>query len=64
MANKENKGGVLTNDQIEQDLKVGGKDHQQEHYHGTKDPGLISHKIYVQASKRKSRIKKMIRNRI
>ncbi|MGI8598599.1 MAG: hypothetical protein ACR2KB_05015 [Chitinophagaceae bacterium] len=40
MANKENKGGVLTNDQIEQDLKVGGKDHQQEHYHGTKDPGV------------------------
>lgn len=39
MAHKENKGGVLTNEQIEQDLKVSGRDIQEGHYHGSQDTG-------------------------
>jgi hypothetical protein len=39
MAHKENKGGVLTNEQIEQDRKVTGKDKQPGHYHGMQDTG-------------------------
>jgi hypothetical protein len=39
MAHKENKGGVLTNEQIEQDLKINNKDQQQGNYRGMQDTG-------------------------
>lgn len=40
MAEKENKGGVLKNDQVEQDLKVKGKaSEQSEGYIGSQDTG-------------------------
>jgi hypothetical protein len=40
MANKENKGGVLKNDQIEQDLKAKGKaSEDSEAYIGSQDTG-------------------------
>jgi hypothetical protein len=39
MAHKENKGGVLTNEQVEQDLKVRDKDKQQGLYQGMQDTG-------------------------
>jgi hypothetical protein len=37
MSKKENKGGVLTNEQIEQDLKVSS--HEKDGYHGMQDTG-------------------------
>jgi hypothetical protein len=39
MANKENKGGELTNEQLEKDLKVRGKDNLQGGYVGMQDTG-------------------------
>ena len=40
MAQKENKGGVLTNEQVEQDLKVKGKTNESETGHvGLQDTG-------------------------
>ena len=39
MANKENKGGFVTNDQVEQDLKARGKTDQQGGYQGLQDTG-------------------------
>lgn len=39
MANKENKGGVLKNDQVEQDLKAKGKSTNEEAYTGSQDTG-------------------------
>jgi len=40
MARKENKGGTLTNEQVEQDLKAKGKDPaENETYHGAQDNG-------------------------
>lgn len=39
MAKKENKGGILTNEQIEQDLKAKGRSEQQPGYRGTQDTG-------------------------
>jgi hypothetical protein len=40
MAEKENKGGMLTNDQVEQDLKVKGKAAEDsEAYIGSQDTG-------------------------
>ncbi|HET7898648.1 MAG TPA: hypothetical protein VFL47_13285 [Flavisolibacter sp.] len=40
MARKENKGGRLTNEQVEQDLKAKGKaSSQNEAYHGAQDNG-------------------------
>jgi hypothetical protein len=40
MAKKENKGGVLTNDQVEQDLKAKGKTTEaNETYSGAQDTG-------------------------
>ncbi len=39
MATKENKGGLLNNEQLEQDLKVKGKDEQQGGYTGMQDTG-------------------------
>lgn len=39
MAKKENKGGELTPEQVEQDIKVKGKDQQQGGYHGAQDTG-------------------------
>jgi len=40
MAQKENKGGVLTSDQIEQDLKIKGKTNESETGHvGLQDTG-------------------------
>ena len=40
MARKENKGGQLTNEQVEQDLKVKGKAaSKNEAYHGAQDNG-------------------------
>ena len=38
MANKENKGGVLKNDQVEQDLKARGKE-ENKSYTGSQDTG-------------------------
>ncbi|HEX8313459.1 MAG TPA: hypothetical protein VF609_00620 [Flavisolibacter sp.] len=37
MAGKENKGGILTNSEVEQDNKVKGK--QEGAYHGSQDTG-------------------------
>jgi hypothetical protein len=39
MAKKEHKGGELTNEQIEQDLKVKGNPDQQNWYRGAQDNG-------------------------
>ena len=39
MAKKENKGGELTNEQIEQDLRAKGVSNQQKGYRGTQDTG-------------------------
>ena len=39
MANKENKGGELSNEQVEKDLKVRGKDGQEGRYVGMQDTG-------------------------
>ena len=39
MAKKENKGGILTNEQIEQDIKAKGRDEQQAGYRGMQDTG-------------------------
>lgn len=39
MSNKENKGGLLTTEQVEQDLKVKGKDGNEGGYHGSQDTG-------------------------
>jgi hypothetical protein len=39
MAKKENKGGELTNDQIEKDLKTKGNPDQQNWYRGSQDTG-------------------------
>jgi hypothetical protein len=39
MAKKENKGGELTNDQVEKDLKVNGNPNQQNWYRGAQDNG-------------------------
>ncbi len=39
MAQKENKGGLLTNEQIEQDLKAKGKADNQNGYIGSQDTG-------------------------
>lgn len=40
MATKENKGGMLTNEQVEQDLKAKGKaSEQNEAYTGSQDTG-------------------------
>lgn len=40
MASKENKGGELTNEQLEKDLKVKGTTEQPGGYHGTQDTGV------------------------
>jgi hypothetical protein len=40
MANKENKGGLLSNEQVEHDNKVKGKNNENEGgYRGTQDTG-------------------------
>jgi hypothetical protein len=39
MAKNENKGGKLTNDQIEKDLKAKGKSGDQNWYNGAQDTG-------------------------
>ena len=39
MAKKENKGGILSNEQVEQDLKAKGRTEQQPGYRGTQDNG-------------------------
>lgn len=39
MAGKENKGGNLTNAQVEQDNKVKGKQTTENHYQGSQDTG-------------------------
>lgn len=39
MATKENTGGLLNNKQLEEDLKVKGKDDQQGGYTGMQDTG-------------------------
>lgn len=39
MAKKENKGGILSNEQVEQDLKAKGRSEQQPGYRGTQDTG-------------------------
>ena len=39
MAKKENKGGELTNEQIEKDLKTKGNQDQQNWYRGSQDTG-------------------------
>ncbi|HVG41443.1 MAG TPA: hypothetical protein VM888_07505 [Chitinophagaceae bacterium] len=39
MAQKENKGGELTNEQIEQDLKAKGAEDKQGGYKGSQDTG-------------------------
>ncbi len=39
MARKENKGGILSNEEVEQDLKAKGRDQQQPGYSGVQDTG-------------------------
>jgi hypothetical protein len=39
MAKKENKGGFLSNDQLEKDLKTRGETKQPGGYHGMQDTG-------------------------
>lgn len=40
MASKENKGGILTNEQVEQDLKAKGRTSEEnEAYRGSQDTG-------------------------
>ncbi len=39
MSNKENKGGLLSNEQVEKDLEVKGKNNQEGGYVGMQDTG-------------------------
>lgn len=39
MAGKENKGGLLSNEQVEKDLEVRGGDNTPGGYHGSQDTG-------------------------
>ena len=39
MSQKENKGGLLSNEEVEQDLKAKGKDGAQNWYAGSQDTG-------------------------